>query len=54
MRHLKEAVARGDVTRFQEQDVYTVYLMLLENGQSRVPFNSTQAPDDVARRWEES
>lgn len=39
MRHLKEAVARGDVTRFQEQDIYTVYLMLLENGQSFVPSN---------------
>ncbi|GHJ85478.1 hypothetical protein NliqN6_1880 [Naganishia liquefaciens] len=31
MQHLKEAVASGDVARFEEQDVYTVYLMLIEN-----------------------
>ena len=33
MRHLREAVAQGDVARFEEQDVYTVYLMLIENGE---------------------
>jgi hypothetical protein len=37
MRDLKEAVKRGDITLFTEQDIYTVYLMLLENGESASP-----------------
>lgn len=52
MRHLKEAVARGDVARFEEQDVYTVYLMLLENGKSP-PLKTCQIIlANPARRWE--
>lgn len=33
MGHLKDAVRQGDITLFTEQDIYTVYLMLLENGE---------------------
>lgn len=40
MRHLKDAVERGDITLFTEQDIYTVYLMLLENGESPSSFLS--------------
>lgn len=41
VRHLKQAVAQGDVARFEEQDVYTVYLMLIENGEPFPGFRPT-------------
>lgn len=41
MRHLKDAVERGDITLFIEQDIYTVYLMLLENGEHSPSFLSS-------------